>query len=98
MDGEVQLAERLTRIEAGLEGVKGDVVQLRATLTRVLDELKAKVEGTDEKLHQVELCDVRIEKDVRRLEEDVEVLKRQTRLWEGINTLAAVVAGLLHLK
>jgi len=95
MVNRVALAERLTRIEGGLERVSDEVGQLRMTLTGVLGELKAEGDRQRERVHGIEMGAVRLEQEVGTVQEDVRLLKRRGTVWDGINSVAAVVAGIL---
>lgn len=79
-------AERLARIEANQTGMRDDMAELHAYLARVLD-------SHDTRLRQVEVKQARSCADTANLRGDVTALKTRSVVWDSINSLAAVVAG-----
>lgn len=83
---EVALFERLARIEA-------ELLALNALLTGVLADLKDRTRSNSGRVRELELEDARRGCDVDRLGQDVKTLRQQSRVWAGINSLAATLAA-----
>lgn len=83
----IEYAGRLARIETNQAGMRDDLAELRVYLTRVLD-------AYDERLRQVEVKQARTCADTSTLRGDVTALKTRSVVWDSINSLAAVVAGI----
>jgi len=108
-DERVRLAERLTRIEAGLEGVESGQAELRAYLARALDELRLQADARQMQIDQLQidvsrravqfdstrLKLVAMEPRVRELEKLTPVVK--AIMWVGAIVEASILALLWAL-
>lgn len=83
----IEYAGRLARIETNQVGMRDDMAELHAYLARVLD-------SHDTRLRQVEVKQARSCADTANLRGDVTALKTRSVIWDSINSLAAVVAGI----
>ena len=71
--------------------------QLRSTLTSVLAELKGEVDGQETRVRALEVTVGRQEICLTAVKGDVGVLKLRSAVWDGLNSVAAVVAGLIGM-
>jgi len=75
-----------------MDRMANDVSQLRADLTRLLSDLEERTRANEMRCAS---CEPRIEA----MREDLDTLKGQSRVWGGINSIAAIIAGLIgYLK